>query len=112
MSDFYKIDSTRFTFREYWWSSRSPAVLLAWLTKLLRIPVPCSSDDANVESLQPFEVVEETLPEDVRARFHPLVQELTACGFHSPVFHALDDAYHSTKLYLDRKSTRLNSSHI
>ena len=100
MSAFYKIDSTRFSFREYWWGSRSPAVLLAWLTKLLRIPVPCSSDDPNVESLQAFEVAEESLPEEIRARFHPLVQELVGCGFHSPVFHALTDAYHSTTIYL------------
>ena len=66
---FYKIDSNRFTFREHWWSTRSPAVLAGWLVKLLRIPIPCSGEDPCVDSLQPFEVGLEALPE----HFQPLV---------------------------------------
>lgn len=34
MSAFYKIDSTGFSFREYWWGARSPMVIFAWLIKL------------------------------------------------------------------------------
>ena len=36
MSQFYEIDSTKFSHREYWWGSKSPLVLIAWLIKWLR----------------------------------------------------------------------------
>ena len=58
MSTFYKICTSNISFREYWWSARSPVVLIWWLIKLLRIPVPVSPDDPNVDSLQPFEIPE------------------------------------------------------
>lgn len=98
-SMFYKIDSTRISLREYWWGSRSPMILAGVLVKFLRIQVPSSSDDPNVESLQPFEVPEDALPEEVRERFRPLIAELAGLGFHSAMFHALNDTFHSTKIY-------------
>ena len=97
---FYKIDSARVSWREYWWGSRSPAVLLGWLLKLLRVRLPSSTDDPNVDALAPFEVPETALPETVRLRFQPLIAEFAACGFHSPVFHAVADGFHSTRIYL------------
>ena len=96
---FYKVDSTRFSFREYWWSNRSPVVLLAWLIKLLHIPIPSSSADPTVDSLRPFEVGPEAFPEAVRERLQPLITELAACGFQSPVYYAIDDNFHQTKVY-------------
>ena len=96
---FYKIDSNRFTFREHWWSTRSPAVLAGWLVKLLRIPIPCSGEDPCVDSLQPFEVGLEALPEPVRERLQPLTDELARCGFQSPIYYAIDDNFHQTKIY-------------
>lgn len=96
---FYKIDSTRFSFREYWWNNRSPLVLVAWLIKLLHILLPCSSDDPTVDSLLPFEVGLEVFPEAVRERLQPLTDELAACGFQSPIYYAIDDNLHSTKIY-------------
>ncbi len=97
---FYKIDSRRFSIREFWWCTRSPLVLIAWLTKLLHIPIQTSSDDPYVDSLQPFEVPEESLPDDVRQRFQPVAQDLAALGFHTPVYHAMVDGFHMTKIYL------------
>ena len=93
---FYKIDSTRLSFREYWWGCRNPTVLIAWLVKVLRIRLPCSSDDPNVFELRPFQVPE--LPENVREQFEPLVAELTALGFHSPICHVFNDPSHLTRI--------------
>jgi len=99
MSTFYKIDSTHFTFREYWWGSPSPLVLLAWLVKLLRIRIPGSMDDPPIETLQPHEVSFDQFPEDVRAKFQFHIDELAANGFHSPIFHFIDDQLHDTRIY-------------
>jgi Zn-dependent protease len=100
-SEFYKIDSTRVSLREYWWGARSAFVfLIACCIKLLRIRLPSSADDPNVESLHPFEMAESSFPEDVRTRLAPLTAELQQLGFHSPAFHAIEDAFHRTTTYL------------
>ena len=36
---FYRVDTRYLTFRESWYATRSPAVLILWLLKLLRIPL-------------------------------------------------------------------------
>ena len=54
MNQFYDIDSTRWTLREYWWGNPSPMVLVGWMLKWLRVRIPASCDDPNVESLTGF----------------------------------------------------------
>src|SRR6185503_6312305 len=44
----------------------------------------------------PFEVHETAIPSDVQALFQPVAQELALLGFHSPVYHVIRDASHST----------------
>src|SRR5919198_417125 len=78
MSAFYSIDSTRVSHREYWWGTRSPAVLIGWLLKWLRVRIPSSTDDPNVESTLPFLV--EALPADVAQRFEPRAAEFDRVG--------------------------------
>lgn len=97
---FYKLDSTRITLREYAWGSRFFGPAVGAVTKLLRIQLPGSTDDLNVLTLQPFEVPIDALPPDVRARFEPVLAELTAAGFRSPVFHRVDDPFHSSRTCL------------
>jgi hypothetical protein len=48
MSTFYAIDSAKISHREYWWGTRSPAVLIGWLVKWLRIRLPSSTDDPKL----------------------------------------------------------------
>ena len=88
--------------REHANVSRSPLVLLiVFVMKLLRLPIPSSMDDPNVESLRAFEVPEAALPPEERAAMQPMLAELAALGFGpSPIFHALRDPYHSTQIYL------------
>src|SRR5215210_5897915 len=59
----YKVDSSRAGFGELWRDSGSVLVLL---TKPLRVRLPGSVNDPNVESLRPFEVPLTSLPQDVR----------------------------------------------
>ncbi len=89
MSEFYEIDSTRVSHREYWWGTKSPLVLLGWLLKWLHIRIPSSSDDPNVDSTLPL--VTESLPPEVAAAFQPLAVELAAVGFAAPVCHVMAD---------------------
>src|SRR5882672_2823717 len=97
MSAFYSIDSTRVSHREYWWGTRSPAVLIGWLLKWLHVRIPSSTDDPNVESTTPF--LAEALPADVAQRFAPVANELTALGFLDPVYHVFQDTGTSTTIY-------------
>jgi Zn-dependent protease len=96
---FYRLDSTRVTLREYWWGTRNPLVIFGWIAKWLRIRLPGSVDDPNVETLDPFRVPPARLPEDVRTRFRPLHDELAACGFHSPECYWVHDVVHQTDIY-------------
>jgi hypothetical protein len=97
MSAFYSIDSTRVSHREYWWGTRSPAVLIGWLLKWLRVRIPSSTDDPNVESTLPFLV--EALPADVAQRFEPRAAELIALGFLDPIYHVFQDTGTSTTIF-------------
>ena len=99
VSTFYRVDSSRNTFAELWRDVRSPAVVLVWLTKLLRVKLPGSVNDANVASLEPFEVHPEALPADVRARLAPGVEQLRPLGFEPVAWYAVIDLFHSSRLY-------------
>src|ERR1044071_5513852 len=85
---FYRIDSSGFTFKEYFWGSKNPLVLLvAAVIKLLRINSGGSTDDPAVDSLHPFEIAESQLPPDIAIKFQPLTVELQSLGFVAPIFH-------------------------
>src|SRR3954447_16052246 len=97
MSQFYQIDSTKVSLREYWWGSRSPLVIIGWLLKWLRVRIPGSTDDANTESTLPF--VASALSPDIESLFAPLALELWRAGYYDPVYHIIYDAGTSTTLY-------------
>ena len=97
MNTFYAIDSTRVSHREYWWGTRSPLVLIGWILKWLRIRIPGSTDDPNVESTMPFVV--EALPTDVANRFEIVAVELAGLGFLDPVYHVFHDSGTATTIY-------------
>src|SRR3954468_19218217 len=98
---FYVIDSSRVTMRESANVTKSPFVLLiVFVMKLFRIPIPSSMDDPNVESLRPFEVTEASLPPEEQAALQPMLAELGALGFGAPIFYALWDRYPAPQIYL------------
>ena len=98
MSEFYEIDSTRVSLREYWWGSKSPLVLIiALVIKWLRIRLPNSSDDPNVDSTLPF--VTESLPPGIATSFQALADELGALEFREPVYQIIHDPGTRTTVY-------------
>ncbi len=97
MSQFYEVDSTRVSHREYWWGSKSPLVIIGWLIKWLHIRIPGSSDDPNTDSTLPFVVA--SLPPKILAGFEPPTQELMKLGFSDPVYHAIHDPGTRTTIY-------------
>ncbi|MET0551527.1 MAG: site-2 protease family protein [Vicinamibacteria bacterium] len=97
---FYRIDSSRVSFREFWWGSRAGALLVAPFVKLFRIQLPSATDDPNVERLGPFEVPADALPETSRARMAPLVAELEALGYANAIHHFMADALHRVETSL------------
>src|SRR5690348_14116795 len=97
MPQFYQVDSTKVSLREYWWGSRSPLVIIGWILKWLRVRIPSSTDDANTDTTLPF--VATLPPLEVQSLFAPLTQELSQFGFYEPVFHVIYDAGSSTTLY-------------
>jgi len=108
---FYKIDSSRVSLQEYWWECRAPwlwpVFLIGVVLKLLRVRIPGATDDVPVESLAPFRVPESALSSEVQERILPLENELSELGFHSPVYHVIDDGVHSTQY---RFSTLMHES--
>lgn len=97
MNPFYAIDSTRVSLREYWWGSRSPLVLLAWILKWLHVRIPTSTDDPNVHEIRPFEAA--LLPPAIHGRFEALDAELQRLGFVDPMFHWIPDPLTRTNIY-------------
>ena len=97
MSEFYEIDSTHVSVREYWWGNKSPLVIIAWILKVLRVRIPSSSDDPNTDSTAPFII--ETLPPDVMKRFESLTSDITTLGFQNPIFHQIHDPGSRTTVF-------------
>lgn len=100
---FYRVDSSRMSFRELWRHVRSPAVLIVWLTKILRVKLPGSINDPNVGSLRPFVVPGETLdkaiPAEVWQQFNPVLRELMDLGFGGPFYFDINDVFHHSHAF-------------
>lgn len=97
---FFKVDSTAITLREYLWGGNPISALFGWvISKIFRVRLPSSVDDLNVISPSPFQVPRESLPEEIRKRFEPMELDLARSGFRHPVYYAIEDSFHSTKIY-------------
>lgn len=94
---FYSVDGRRVTFREAQWGAPGPVGAIAWaILKLFGHRLNTSTDDPPVESLEPHRANDEPTIAAMQARFDEPIQAMIAMGFHSPVFHAIDDAAHAT----------------
>ncbi|MEM6312520.1 MAG: site-2 protease family protein [Planctomycetota bacterium] len=120
----YTVDSSRASFGELWRDTRSPLVLITWLTKLLRVRLPGGVNDPNVEALRPFETSFDQLPDDVRADLVPKLDEWASLGFDTTqaVVHRIVDRFgtskhflvnvpHADQLALARLGLRLEGTH-
>lgn len=85
---YYRLNSLKVTFREYWNLTRSWQVIIPWTAKLLRLPMTFSSGMPSFESVRELKVPEEAFPAADRERLQPLLDLCLRMGFHSPQFHA------------------------
>lgn len=100
---FYELNSARVTLREYSWGMPWPLVPillpLVAILKLLRVRVPGSCDDPNVDLLAPYRVDPADIPDSARAALRPLEEQLVGCGFIDPVYYAMFDPATMTRIY-------------
>jgi hypothetical protein len=95
---FYGIDSRRVTPAEYRWGTPAALMPLVVLLKLLRVKLPSSTDDPNVESLAAFEVAPSELSAEDRDRLAPMVAEWSRLGFVETLHHRIVDPLHATRI--------------
>jgi Zn-dependent protease len=94
---FYRINLGKITFVELWKSAKAYDAVLSWVIfRLVHTAFPASTDDPAVEHLEQFHVPAATVPDHYRKTLAPLEAELTKLGFHSPIYHDIDDFLHST----------------
>src|SRR5579864_7661757 len=86
MNKYYKLDSRKVTYGEYWNITRSINVIIPWTAKLLGIPIKFASGLPYFESVRDLEVPEEEFSPRGRERLQPLMDKCLDLGFHSPRF--------------------------
>lgn len=96
---FYRVDSSRASFGELLRDAGASTVWLVWITKLLRVKLPGSVNDPNVQSLAPFETDPATLPPEVVARITPTVEQLRSRGFTPVAWYSIVDLFHASRLH-------------
>ena len=93
---FLRIHTPSISMKEYWWGVRNPLIIIAWLIKLFRIPVPSSTNDPPVVTLRPFEATFDAFTKGVRKEIEQPVMTLKSRGFRDPVLHRVSDTTHGT----------------
>lgn len=95
------LQSPGISFREYMRTNRNPIILMiACLVKVLKIPMPVSSDDPPVISLEPFETGFDDFAESARSDIEATVLELKELGFRNPLLHRISHPDTRTEYHL------------
>ena len=90
MNKFYKLDSRKVTYGEYWNITRSPMVIIPWVAKLLKIPMRFSSGMPAFDSVRELEVPEQEFSLRALDKLQPMLDQCLANGFHSPRFYTYE----------------------
>ena len=86
MKRYYKLDSRKVSFGEYWNITRSPMVIIPWVAKLLGIPMKFATGLPDFDSVRDLQVAEEDFSPQARTKLQPLLDQCLAMNFHSPRF--------------------------
>jgi Zn-dependent protease len=84
MNKYYKLDSTKVTYGEYWNIVRSWKVIIPWTAKLLNVPMKFSAGLPAFESVRELEVPAAEFSEQARGKLRALLEKCQRMGFHSP----------------------------
>lgn len=95
---FYRLHPGHIPFSELVKASSTFVALRAWpILRVFGKGVPCSSDHPPVKSLDPFLTLPPEMPAQLKAEIDSRCSELARLGFHSPLYHAIDDPLHLSK---------------
>lgn len=86
MIRYFKLDSRKLTYREYWNIVHSWQVIIPWTAKLLNIPFRFMSGLPGFESLKELEVPLENFSPMAIQKLQPLMEKCESLGFSSPRF--------------------------
>ena len=98
MAKYFKLDSRKVTYGEYWNIVRSVTVLIPWTAKLLNIPMKFGSGIPCIESVRELEVPEGEFLVRARMKLQPLMDKCTQMGFHSPRFFTFESMRRDTRI--------------
>src|SRR5437870_6864448 len=99
MPTYYSVDLRNATMREFAFGTPWQCLPFLFLSKLFRLPMSGPTDDPPVETLAPFEVDKDAIPQGVKRQLESLERELAALGFHSPIYHAIPSGLTHTQRY-------------
>ena len=91
MNRYYKLDSRKVTYGEYWNVVRSPMVIVPWVAKLLNIPIKFAAGLPDFESVRDLEVSEAEFSARARLKLQPLLDKCLSLGFQSPRFFTYEN---------------------
>lgn len=81
---YYRLDSRKVTFGEYWNIARSWKVIFPWIAKALNIRMTFTSPLPYFESVRELSVAETDFPSEARCSLHPMLEGAQRLGFLSP----------------------------
>lgn len=97
--EYYKLDSTKITLREYAFDNPWLApllILIGLFSKVFRVRISGSTDDPPMQTLGLCEIQGRDLPEYFRERLEPMAGEVSALGFHPVATYVIEDPIHKT----------------
>jgi|GEM_PF-1150235 len=100
--EIYRYNFHRANLGELWRETQTPAVLILWLAKMLRIPARGWMIDFNVRELSPFEIEPDALPAPAQAAVAPVLALFRALGFavDRAISHAIIDIVNGCRAYV------------
>ncbi|MEZ6040327.1 MAG: hypothetical protein R3C20_07465 [Planctomycetaceae bacterium] len=98
---FWKVDGRRASLKDFLLETKNPVKLLIMflLLKILRLPLPASTDDPPVSDLAPFEGDLFDMPEKQTILFDQMADEMEDCGFDSSVTHMIEDGHCNSTIW-------------
>ncbi len=95
----YRIDPRRVTLSEMRSEVSLPIAVLQWLITRLPLKLPCSSDIPAVNSLKPYLISKDDVPESIKGVIQELRGELESLGFRGVLYHCIQDPVQKTTIY-------------
>jgi Zn-dependent protease len=90
VTEYYRLNSRKLTYREYWNMAGSWQVIIPWTAKLLNVPMNFLSGLPFFESVRELEIAESDFPAEAREKLQPLLDQSRQIGFDVPRFYTYE----------------------